>query len=66
MGKYVLIDESDEGVIMAYDNKNEAIKDAKELQNKHRLSSYIICECIGNKYDVEYYVFKSSELSGKF
>ena len=50
---------------MNYDDKGEAIQDAKELQIKNKLSCYIVCECINNVYDIDNYIFKSSELTGK-
>ena len=62
---YVLLNESDESVIMNYDDKGKAIQDGKELQIKNKLSCYIVCECINNVYDIDNYIFKSSELSGK-
>ena len=63
---YLLINESDESVIEICSNKDEIIKDAKILQRKHKLSCYIVCECIDGNYDIDNYIFKSSELSGKF
>ena len=64
--KYVLLKESDESVIMNYNDKNEAIQDAKTLQIENKLSCYIVCECVDNVYDIDNYIFKSSDLTGKF
>ena len=63
---YVLINESDESIIEYCSDKDEAIKDADMLQSEHKFACYIVCECIKGVYNIDNYIFKSSELSFKF